>query len=148
MQDISIKKRMILETNEILKHMNQEMKNKIPEKVLKAFDVFSMCETGFAYDANKRLIDQDVLEETKDMVSYLYLKYCCDDEKKKMFFDKIHEEEAIAKEKEERKNWLLRDNQNEYVTKEVEESTALTKIEECNFFMKIIRKIKCFFKKN
>ena len=85
MQDISSKKRMILETSEILKHMNREMKNQIPERVLKAFEVFSMCETGFVYDTSKRLIDQNVLEETKDIVSYLYLKYCCDDEKKKTY---------------------------------------------------------------
>ena len=37
-----------------------------------------------------------------------------------MFLDKIHEEEAIAKETEESKNWLLKDNRNEYVTETLE----------------------------
>lgn len=152
MINVSNKQRMFIEVNEILKHMDLELKNKIPFKIVKTFEMLSVGDYSFAYDKTKSLNEQKISEDTKDMISYLYIKYCCNEQKKKDLYEiiKANKEKEIKLDRE--KNWLLnrKYEESENELKEIEEKnnvieTALVKVDKENIFSKILTKIKKLF---
>ena len=154
MVKISKKQRMILETNELLKHFDAKLKNKIPPQVLTIFEMLSRVEYNFVYDETKPLSEQNISEDTKDMISYLYIKYCCDANEKQEIYNiiKSNKEKRVQLDRE--KNWLLNkkyeeiENESNKIDDETNVTeTALVKIDKNNLFSRIISKIKNLFNK-
>ena len=66
----------------VLQYLPEELLNKIPEMIKENIYQFKSVEYDFVYDETKELAEQDLLEESKDMISALYLTYMCGEEKK------------------------------------------------------------------
>ncbi len=82
--DINYEKRYALaEVDEIIKHMDEECRNKIPKEIVDTI----RKEKKFGYkpdfDFSKPLSEQITKQETKDFIAYLYINYICDNESDK-----------------------------------------------------------------
>jgi len=71
------------EINEILKFLDESEVQKIPYDVRKKFDEFQSKEYIWHINSNKRLDEQELKKETKDILVDLYVKYWCTDEDRK-----------------------------------------------------------------
>lgn len=72
-----------LETLEVLKYFNTEFTSKISESFLNSLkELAKKSKLEVKIDANKKLINQNISEETKDIISLIYYNYFADDKKK------------------------------------------------------------------
>lgn len=69
--------------NEILNFLDESEVQKIPYDVRKKFDEFQSKEYIWHINSNKRLDEQELKKETKDILVDLYVKYWCTDEDRK-----------------------------------------------------------------
>lgn len=148
MEKISRNQRMSIEVSEILKYMDMNLKSKIPSEILQKFQNVDNNNYKFIYDKDKKLNDQRISEDTKNMISYLYIKYCCDANKKKKILEKIKINKEKEAQKDREKNWLLNKKVEDIEEKTNIEETALVKKEDNSFLAKILSKIKSLFNKN
>ena len=65
---------------EIFKYLDKEIKGKIPEKIEDNLEKIKNKEYKFAIDKTKELNEQKILPETRQILSIIYLKYCCSKE--------------------------------------------------------------------
>ena len=120
-----------LETLEVLKYFNTEFTSKISESFLNSLkELAKKSKLQVKIDANKKLINQNISEETKDIISLIYYNYFADDKEK-------NEIAKIWKENDE--NFKSR-NKN-YIKSE------LPTVVKQNWIEKIIEKVKRFFNK-
>ena len=133
------------EVLEIIFHLSEEEHNKIPEKFIRQLEENSNKEYEFDYDPEKTLDEQNVLDETKTIIALICRDY---------LLSKEEREEIIEKEKEELK--LFEEEQAEKYSydklfnKKINvdtETKELTIIPEKNIFIKILDKIKEFFRR-
>ena len=143
---ILAKQRMFIEVKEILKYMDIEFKNKIPFRILRTIEILGVGEYKFVYDKTKPLNEQKICNDTKDMISYLYIKYYCDATKKKEIQQILKENHEKLVQLDREKNWLLNRKYEEEEKEKVTE-TALVKVDKESVFSKIILKIKRLFSK-
>ena len=67
----------------ILSNFNKEILDKIPSRIFnKIANLAADSEIEVNIDMTKELEDQNISEESKDMISLLYYKYIADDEEK------------------------------------------------------------------
>ena len=72
-----------LETLEILKYFNNEFTSKISGSFLTLLkELAKKSKLEVKIDINKKLIDQNISEETKDIISLIYYYYFADDNEK------------------------------------------------------------------
>ena len=72
-----------LETLEVLKYFNTEFTSKISESFLNSLkELAKKSKLEVKIDANKKLINQNISEETKDIISLIYYNYFADDKEK------------------------------------------------------------------
>lgn len=72
-----------LETLEVLKYFNTEFTNGIAESFLNSMkELAKKSKLEVKIDTNKKLIDQNISEETKDIISLVYYNYFADDKEK------------------------------------------------------------------
>ena len=72
-----------LETLEVLKYFNTEFTNEIAESFLNSLKKLAKkSKLEVKIDTNKKLIDQNISEETKDIISLVYYNYFADDKEK------------------------------------------------------------------
>ena len=72
-----------LETLEVLKYFNTEFTSKISESFLNSLkELAKKSKLEVKIDANKILINQNISEETKDIISLIYYNYFADDKEK------------------------------------------------------------------
>lgn len=65
-----------LETLEVLKYFNTEFTSKISESFLNSLkELAKKSKLEVKIDANKKLINQNISEETKDIISLIYYNY-------------------------------------------------------------------------
>ena len=84
------------ETIEILNYCNPVFLSKIPSIVLT--DLKKLAETSnkiVKIDKTKKLVEQNILEESKDFISLLYYNYIADEEEKEEIL-KIWKENEVA----------------------------------------------------
>lgn len=72
-----------VELNEIINNMNENLKNKIPDKTIKAIKLAGNKNYKFNYDKSKSLNEQTLLPETKSLLSVIYSDYLCSPEERK-----------------------------------------------------------------
>lgn len=72
------------ETLEIFRYMDDSFVSQIPNEFLAELEKFaSQSNKDFQVDAKKKLLEQDVLEETKDLLSFLYYSYGANEAEKR-----------------------------------------------------------------
>lgn len=140
------------ETLEVLKHFDSEFLSKIPNEFLNAMKEFASKSTiTVNIDTSKNLIEQDISEECKEMISLIFYSYIATKEEKEELTELWNvNEEAYQKGLKEKYNV---DNIFENSKKVIETESAenskkeLVEYKEKNFFQKIIEKIKNWFVK-
>ena len=138
------------ETLEVLKHFDSEFLSKIPNEFLSAMKEFASKSTiTVNIDTSKNLIEQDISEECKEMISLIFYSYIATKEEKEELTELWNvNEEAYQKGLKEKYNV---DNIFENSKKAIETESAenskkeLVEYKEKNFFQKIIEKIKNWF---
>ena len=68
-----------------LKNIDNELYNKIPNEFLKEIIKNMDADYYFHYDDNKRIYEQNLLEETKNLMGYIYYKYWANEQEKNDF---------------------------------------------------------------
>ena len=120
----------LYQINEIIKYMTPNLKSRIPKKFISYFENNKSKDYNWKIDETIPLETQNMLPNTKEILSVLYKDYICDDLREKYNPDNIFKNK----------------------TKEVidtiteNESTSVTTYKE-SFFSKIINKIKLIFHK-
>lgn len=145
MERVSRDQRMFVEINEIFKYMDSKILNKIPSDIREKFGNVKESSYKFEYDIAKTLNEQKISEDTKNMISYLYIKYCCDEENKKDILGKIKANKEREAKAEAERNWLINRKEESSGDKPNVTETALIKKENESIFSKIITKIKNLF---
>lgn len=95
MENIENLKYSFYEISEILLNIPIEYSKKVPEK-FKTFINDNKIDNGFVYNKDKTLNKQEILHDTKILLSIMYRNYWCTDEIRKKLED---EDNKILKEK-------------------------------------------------
>lgn len=146
--------RLFVETQEIFKYLDKKIYDKIPEKIKKIINEYE-GNYKFKYDISKELNEQDILQETKDLVVGIYYKYVADEESKKKIINNIveYEEIQLQREKELSEKYSV---DNIFKGSDIEErsrnnlndnESQLQIVKKDSLFKTIINKIFSFFKK-
>ena len=130
------------EISEILKYMPIKYSNKLPESFRYLMNE-NKISNDFEYDESKAIEDQNILQETRTLLSILYRTYWCSDEQRK----RLEEEDSRILATKYDLNNVFNSRKE---TKNIEEINnapdgALIVYKE-SIFSKIINKIKLFFK--
>lgn len=140
MIDDKVFSRVCTETLEILANISDEEYDKIPPEFIKMLDKNS--DKTYVFDINKEqnFSGQELLDETYDMLAYIYRKYWCDENDKKEFKIKVLNNGLENK----IKSQTLDVGEIKY---EISNSESLTILEKNNIFDKIKNILKQLFKK-
>ena len=138
----------------IINHFEKELYNKIPKGFINLIkqnmDKSYKCNIDFSEDINK----QDLLHETRVILSLIYRDYLCSEEERKILIEKDKSE--IAKYEEELREKYNPDNlfkKNQTTINNYQENTNVNENETAmiqykeSFIKKILNKIKSIFKK-
>lgn len=87
------------EINEILKYIPEEEVNKIPVKLREFFKEIESKDYVVNINPNILLENQDLKEETKDIIALIYRNYWCSEEEKKELDQKLIENDKRFEEK-------------------------------------------------
>ena len=104
-----------VELNEIINHLNTNLKNKIPKKTLEAIKNSGDKNYQFKYDNTQRLSKQKLLPETISLLSIIYSDYLCSEEEKKKWdeYDKFTlQKQEELKQKKYNANNLFKEQKN------------------------------------
>lgn len=132
---------------EIFKYLDDEILNKIPDELKNHIYDIRNLDYKFAIDKNKTLIEQKLLLETKQILSVIFLKYCCtDDEVSEILGRNIDIENEIEDSK------IGMESLDKFFNKNLNDcdintkSTDIVKIEDIPWYRKLLNKMKKFFK--
>lgn len=132
---------------EIFKYLEKTVKDKIPNSLERQLFELRNENYVFKMDKTKSLNEQKILPETRQMLSMIYLKYCCSEEEvAEILNEKKKKDLEIENMKREKYNV---DNIFNSVEKK-EEATNMEMVvynEKNSIYQKIIHKIKSFFEK-
>lgn len=130
------------EISEILRYMPIEYNEKLPQKFKNLINE-SKISNGFMYNKDKTLDNQEMLKDTKVLLSILYRTYWCSAEKRRELEE---QDNNILKEKYNPENIFKNHNHTKNVEEDItKRQTDMIKYKESNF-KKIINKIKSFLK--
>ena len=97
-------RRALVEVEAILKNTDDELVKKIPEKFMNYVRDNKANDYSFVVDENKGLLEQDISEETKAILSLIYRDYFCDENERQELI-RLEKEEQIREEEEKRKKY-------------------------------------------
>ncbi len=139
---------------EIFKFVEEPVLEKIPEKLKNELERISNKEYNFKFDETKTLNEQKLLPATKELLSAIFIKYCCREEDGNEILVACREND-IRLEEEKRKKYdpdkIFEKKQKEQVEeiKQAENTDGqcfkLVVIEP--WYKKVTRKIKNFFRR-
>ena len=93
------------EVLEILKYMSEEDVNKVPEDMILTFQIKQDKSHNIKIDVNKAIEDQNLLEETKDILANIFRDYwATEEQKQKIIARENFEREKLELEKREKYN--------------------------------------------
>ena len=134
------------ELYEIFKYLDEDILKKIPEDLKKQIDLRKNPNYIFNLDKNKALKYQNIMEETKQVLSVMYLRYCCTEEEAEEILDKhymIKQEEEKQKIGLEELQAIFNNAQRKVETED--DKNQIIKVETTPWYIKVIDKIKLFF---
>ena len=133
------------EITEIFRYLDKSLLEKIPEDIKNNIISSRNKDYIFKYDKTKDLSEQLIKEETKDLLSMLYLEYCCDDDRKKQLIEICKENDRLFEEKYSVENLF----KNSKISHELEypklEKNEMMVVNNESIFTKLIKKIKALF---
>jgi len=138
------------ETLVVLNHFELKLINQIPQRVINYLKELAIkSKKKYKIDENKSLANQNISEQSKDLISYIYYKYIADEEKKKVILKKWDKNEIeYIKELNKKYNYDQLFNKKKYIAQNVSSGTEIA-IQKENVFTKIKNKIfKIFGKKS
>ena len=122
----------------ILTNLKQSELKKIPQKLIELICILKIDEYSPTIDVNKPLEEQNLTQDTKELISLIYNKYLGSKEEKenyeKEYNSYIQKEQKIN-------NFEFKKN-----TKKEEPKALIEYKPKTNIFLKIIEKIKSFLK--
>ncbi len=80
MQNTTIYPNVATELIEIFKFVDEPVLEKIPEELKEELERISNKEYEFNIDKTKKLSEQNMLPQTKELLSGIFIKYCCREE--------------------------------------------------------------------
>lgn len=132
--------------SEIIKNMKKELRNKIPIEVIDSIEKSKNEDYIFKYNPAIPLNQQNLLPETKSLLSVIYSDYLCDESEKEKWneYDR-YETEIIENAKKEKYDENFFKNSRDTGKNQTASSTALVVKE--RWYNKIFSRIKSVFKK-
>lgn len=136
---------------EIFKYFDSTLSEKIPKKLKENLNRIKNKEHKFKIDKTKELNEQDVLPETKQILSIMYLKYFCTTEEANIIIEENRRKEIIAEEEKREKynpDNIFKDKQQFYQKEQenVENMKLIEYVEYIPVHKRIMKKVKEFFK--
>lgn len=130
---------------EICSYLDEKIFLKIPKKVIENLNNIKNENHIFKIDKTKTLDEQNMLKETREIFSILFLKYCCTKEEAEELI-KENRQRNIAEENEKNIRYntesIFRNNTKNEIK---QDTTQIVPIEEKPFYLNIIDKIKKLF---
>jgi len=142
-------KKSLKELNTILNYMNVEYLNKIPTKFINFINNNMDIDYIPNIDKNMPINKQNLSKDTKVLLSLIYRNYWCDSEIK----EKLLHEDLIEKKKHEKELQEIYNPDNLFIkrtltnTESDEKNVSMVQYKNDSWYIKIINKIKQFFKK-
>ncbi len=139
-------KNTLFEVSVILKNIDKNLSNKIPERLKDYIEKNKSQNHNFMYDYDKSLSEQRMLKTTEKYLIMLFLRYWCTNEEKTKVLDEMkRNEEKYQKEIKEKynPNNLFKKSNVENVKKEV----ALVEVKEEKWYQKILIFFRKMFRK-
>lgn len=136
----------LVEVDEVLNHLSKENLDKIPEEIKNLIKENKDKDYVWHYDETKSLKDQNLNRDTIAFLSYLNMEYLLNDEQRRLM-ERIHEYNEQKSEQEKQRKYSNQELFKEKKIIENNESKTLTIFKE-TFIARIIKRIKCLFKKN
>lgn len=151
----------LVEVLEIINCLDENEKNKIPNKIIKFYEENKSTTYKPILDLNSDNISNAILKnKTREILAGIYIDYLCDDEnQKKEYIKELHKTEygyEEAKESEykqlpiyaqELASFDEKENETNNKSNLVESTKALVNVANQNIFARIWLKIKSFFKR-
>ncbi len=135
---------------EILDNMSYEDKNKIPKKIYDFFLEKSNKNYVRHLDKSKTLYDQEIREDTKEILAILLINYWCETVDKKNQLLTLFRDNEIKYQEQLREKYnpdmLFKNKRNSNNNEKIENNTQIIVIDKDNIFTRFIKKIKLFFK--
>lgn len=144
-------KEALAEVDTILENTERELKDRIPNG-FKNFIKNNMDNTHkIEIQSNKRLIEQNIRQETKEILALIYRDYICTpEERNELILEEKYKKEQEEKENQEKYNIdfekISEKRRQKNIIEKLEEETALIEIQEQKWYKKIINKILSIFK--
>ena len=137
-------KKAYYEIAEIIKYLDEDLKNKIPANMIEFFEANKAQDYVFNVDMSKSLEEQTLLPQTCELLTVLYQEFLCDEAEKKLIDEILEENQKLTQTNNELKN-VVKKVETIEETKIEEEKNEMVEVKE-SFLTKIINKIKNFFK--
>ena len=122
----------------ILKKMDEEDKKKINEDFLNTLKENMDKNYVFEYIHDLKVEEQNILNETKAILAYIYVNYLADEEQKKLIMQKyrqdIKKDEENKKQKYKTEDMYTKNNENN-------EEVSMIEHKKENFFRKLFKRI-------
>ena len=134
------------EVDALLDLLEDEYKERIPEKVRNFFKEEKMKDYHPEIDIEKPLIEQNLKRETMVLLAILNLNYWCENEEEKQsFLNELNKNEEEKNELEEKYNPdnLFKKKQDE----SIQNNLQIIEYKKPNFIQRLLTKIKKFFKR-
>ena len=127
----------------VLKEIPKSQINEIPPKVIKMFEENKNYSNEIKIDINKKIEEQNISKEAKDIIFLIGLNYWLTEEERKEVLIKLKENESALKEKYNIENIFKNTSNN----KENSVSNVLIIEKKEKWYLKIIKKILKLFKR-
>lgn len=137
------------ETLVVIEHFEFNLIKQIPQRIINYLKELAIeSKKNYKIDKNKSLANQDISEQSKDLISYIYYSYIANEEEKKEILKKWDKNEIeYIKELNKKYNYDELFNKKKYIVQNVSSSTEIAEYKE-NVFTKIKKMIfKIFGKK-
>ena len=135
------------ELQEIFKYLDASILEKIPDDLKKHIAETQNHDYSFKLDKNKELIEQDILQETKQILSTIFLKYCCTEAEKEEILQRHREIKESAENKKIGLEELQKifDNKVKYGN-QTATAKEIAEIKQVSWYQKMINILKKFFR--
>ncbi len=134
------------EVYDIILHLDENFKKKIPSKFIEIIKENRNINYSVNIDYSKKIVEQNVLHDTKVILSVIYRDFLVDSETK----IKLKNEDKLLTEKEYNYNDLFKSNKNEMKQTEVKEKVESVSLVQykVNVFVRFWNRIISIFKRN
>ena len=99
-------KNIFAELTEIFRYLDIESLNRIPSNIKKEIYNNRNLKCEFKYDISKSMENQEISDDTKDLFSAIYIRYCCDKNERNMLLKTCNDnEKKYESQKQEKYNY-------------------------------------------